>query len=905
MAGVQPIAVGPLGRPTAPALARPPGLRVGPLTALARDYLGTTDFEAQKTVADAIDANLDAERIAAEKTGEALDLYGAGRMWAKAAHERQQDIAAQEKQQEQDAAITEAQEKNAKALQQYGRDTTDYRQQRAEILRQASREIITQNQEREAAYGPEPGKFSTMTNFTRGQAAQRVIPRLGDRLTRVLPQARADARAEGNRRFNQVRDQVANNPDGTPIQFPADDVPAGVNDALALLRGSRTNISIFNDLLDRFPEGEEPPEEEAPPVAPTGPTVPTPDQIALSAFGVTAARAAERIGLQAFNDFVANVQATPGRPVTPPSTGLFPAEPVTVPVPAPRRVADLITTQPATLTWNDMQGYVTELGYRINAARNTNAPQDVATAMQSLRSFLQQKMMQIAEARNQGGRLRDANNFWADHMQFWFNSSSPIARAIKLARAGINRQNPAAPNANRRAIADLVGRPVVQPFIQRLAEFGPNGLRANSLSLAIRRAQGIVKAGGNEPAPLAPTRERFAAAQAKIKLKRPTEPEPEKPTAVTPFRPTPFRPRPAPLPIRPQDVEGWQLIGPETILRANQARAKAGLQLLAHQGTWILPITAWTSTMAAISIIFPTHTLAQGLEHLGMSVLSIPAFLWSRSQIVSLLSSPRVLQLLTEPTPDQLRALDSVPDRFRSDAARSIRAVATVARQQGIPVNPKLINWANQLGQRRLPVIPDTRDRKRQELMRRGRELTATPMQQQQAPAADLRAPDLQPHIPASDQVFATIASREGFVPTAWLDTMATPHTDEEKRAGGIWTIGYGRTENVQPGETTSRAKEEEWTRVRAAELQDQILASLNPDVKLNEPQLVALIDFAYHKGIAAFRRSTLLKELNLGHMEKVADEINRWVISRGKVQPGLINRAQQESEPFIGAGVQ
>jgi lysozyme len=309
--------------------------------------------------------------------------------------------------------------------------------------------------------------------------------------------------------------------------------------------------------------------------------------------------------------------------------------------------------------------------------------------------------------------------------------------------------------------------------------------------------------------------------------------------------------------------------------------------------------------MAAISIIFPTHTLAQGLEHLGMSVLSIPAFLWSRSQIVSLLSSPRVLQLLTEPTPDQLRALDSVPDRFRSDAARSIRAVATVARQQGIPVNPKLINWANQLGQRRLPVIPDTRDRKRQELMRRGRELTATPMQQQQAPAADLRAPDLQPHIPASDQVFATIASREGFVPTAWLDTMATPRTDEEKAAGGVWTIGFGRTENVTAGDRTTRDAEERWTRNRAAELQDQILALLTENANVSDAQLVSLIDFSYHKGINAFKRSRLLKEINAGHKERAAEEISRWIISKGQVQPGLITRAQQESEPFIGAGVQ
>jgi lysozyme len=914
---VPPVQVDALGRPIRPpttALA-PTGQRVGPLGFMGRQLLGTTDFANQHFVEQTVKRNMRLESKEQGRFQTAVTQQQAGTQVARTQHEQEQNRLRQENQKAVDDAISAAQAENSRLQQEYDQDSEAFRQRQDALVKSTARAIIKQNQEFEAAYGPEQGRFSTMTNYTRGQAAERVIPRLGDQLTRILPQARNDARAQGNQLFNLMRARVANDANGNPIQFPADDFPAAIEQALGNLRGSPENIREFNNILDRFPEGEGPtPEEEEALPVPAGPLVPTADQIALSVFGTTAARAAERMGLEAWNEFVRNVQAQPGVPVTPPPIPgeLFPpTAPVTVPVPAPR-VADMIARvqqQPTgvTMTWNDLQGFLTELKYRMMAARNTNAPKDVFAALQSLHDFIDQKMLQIAGAQGQGAALTRARNFWADHMQFWFDKSAPMRQAIELGRQGVNRQNPAAPNANRIRIATLIGRAGLQPFIQRLAEFGPNGLRANSLALGIRRAQGIVKAGGSEPKALAPTRERFAKAMAKGREEPPTlrTVEPELPK---PFREEPFKPPPPPVLKRPSDIPGWRRIGPEEIRQNNLQIATHRLQQLATWGQWVLPVSFWTTLSLGGQAIFG-GSMEHFLLRTGALTVTIPAFIMARAAVVKLLSDPRVLQLLTSPSIEQIRSLDSIPDQYRADAARSVRRVAQVAQQRGIPVSPRLINWANQLGRARFPVIADPRERqdrkeqRRLDLLRQGRELTATPMQQQQQRSADLNAPALQPHIPASDQAFAEIAQREGYRDTAYLDTAATPRTEQEKRDGGVWTIGFGRTENVSPGETTTRDVEEQWARDRAADLQDQILGLL--DVGVTDAQLASLISFSYQEGITRLKNSTLLKEVNAGHKEKAADEFRKWIYSGGQRRQSIIQSRERERIPFIAGAVQ
>ena len=98
------------------------------------------------------------------------------------------------------------------------------------------------------------------------------------------------------------------------------------------------------------------------------------------------------------------------------------------------------------------------------------------------------------------------------------------------------------------------------------------------------------------------------------------------------------------------------------------------------------------------------------------------------------------------------------------------------------------------------------------------------------------------------------------------------------KDVKGIWTIGVGHTgPEVQEGLV--------WT-------DQQILDVLKQDVKvaeqgvtdnvrvaLSQNQFDALVSFIFNVGVKAFRRSTMLKYINIGEFGLAAQQFDRWVI--------------------------
>lgn len=131
------------------------------------------------------------------------------------------------------------------------------------------------------------------------------------------------------------------------------------------------------------------------------------------------------------------------------------------------------------------------------------------------------------------------------------------------------------------------------------------------------------------------------------------------------------------------------------------------------------------------------------------------------------------------------------------------------------------------------------------------------------------------------------IKSFEGFRPVAYQDA-----------GKGIWTIGYGRTENVTPGETTTIEKEEKW-------LYDKVIFYINRvkdtnnsyKIGLSNNQIFALADFTYNCGIG-----NLLTLVDFGRRTKdeIADHILLYNKAGGKVLPGLTKRRQWEHDLFI-----
>ena len=117
-----------------------------------------------------------------------------------------------------------------------------------------------------------------------------------------------------------------------------------------------------------------------------------------------------------------------------------------------------------------------------------------------------------------------------------------------------------------------------------------------------------------------------------------------------------------------------------------------------------------------------------------------------------------------------------------------------------------------------------------------------------------------------SDKGLAVLKLREGSRNKAYKDVK------------GVWTIGVGHTgPEVQEGLV--------WT-------DQQILDVLKQDVKvaeqgltdnvrvaLSQNQFDALVSFIFNVGVKAFRRSTMLKYINVGEFGLAAQQFDRWVI--------------------------
>lgn len=110
----------------------------------------------------------------------------------------------------------------------------------------------------------------------------------------------------------------------------------------------------------------------------------------------------------------------------------------------------------------------------------------------------------------------------------------------------------------------------------------------------------------------------------------------------------------------------------------------------------------------------------------------------------------------------------------------------------------------------------------------------------------------------------------------------------------GVLTIGYGRTVGVVPGMRCTPDEAEQWFSEDISIYENAIANLVN--VFLNDNQFAALVSFIYNIGIAAFKKSTLLRELNKGNYAKVPTELIRWNKDNGKVIPGLANRRAAEA---------
>jgi len=133
------------------------------------------------------------------------------------------------------------------------------------------------------------------------------------------------------------------------------------------------------------------------------------------------------------------------------------------------------------------------------------------------------------------------------------------------------------------------------------------------------------------------------------------------------------------------------------------------------------------------------------------------------------------------------------------------------------------------------------------------------------------------------------LKSREQFRPTAFRPT---------KR--DVWTIGYGHTKGVQPGDTCTLAQADDFLTADVAWAVEAVNRAVT--VPLTQPQFDALVSFVYNIGAPAFFTSTLLKQLDAADYTAAANDLLAWDHQAGQVLDGLETRREQERARFLQA---
>lgn len=134
-----------------------------------------------------------------------------------------------------------------------------------------------------------------------------------------------------------------------------------------------------------------------------------------------------------------------------------------------------------------------------------------------------------------------------------------------------------------------------------------------------------------------------------------------------------------------------------------------------------------------------------------------------------------------------------------------------------------------------------------------------------------------------------TIARFEGLRLTAYPD----PGTNGEP-----YTIGYGHTGGVRPGQTITRARALAFLRQDVQTAVEGVRRAVHRDI--SQAKFDALVSFTFNVGVGAMSGSTLIRKLNAGDQYGAAAEFLKWVRAGGHVMPGLVARRKIEQAMFL-----
>ena len=128
--------------------------------------------------------------------------------------------------------------------------------------------------------------------------------------------------------------------------------------------------------------------------------------------------------------------------------------------------------------------------------------------------------------------------------------------------------------------------------------------------------------------------------------------------------------------------------------------------------------------------------------------------------------------------------------------------------------------------------------------------------------------------------------------------------TEAYRCPAGVWTIGYGHTGDVQPGQSITAKQAEKILRDDLAACGEQVEDQIG--VSLSDCQYAALVSFVFNAGAGSLRSSTLRRRLNAGDYDCVPSELAKWVkatdpnTGRKVSLAGLVRRRAAEGELWL-----
>lgn len=122
----------------------------------------------------------------------------------------------------------------------------------------------------------------------------------------------------------------------------------------------------------------------------------------------------------------------------------------------------------------------------------------------------------------------------------------------------------------------------------------------------------------------------------------------------------------------------------------------------------------------------------------------------------------------------------------------------------------------------------------------------------------------------------------------------------------GVWTIGYGSTLGVKPGDTITREEAERLLReVDLPKFEKEVFRdtadpALGPGRTPTQNQFDAMVCLCYNIGQGNFRQSTVLRRFLQGDFNSAGEAFLMWNKAGGKVLPGLVRRREAERDLFL-----